>query len=139
MRKLLATKVRPWAYILTWAALLAVAAESAQERDVSSLCFIAVAMLGFYLTTEFTVLDRIRVRMMVEDELERLGFLVKGLRANVGRNIVPEATAPIRSSGLREPRSYAPQDPDQTLVQQPRRLYDHEDDETVPEWLERPR
>jgi hypothetical protein len=151
--KLLATKARPWAYILAWAGLLAVAAESAQEHDRSSLLFIAVAAVGFFVTTEFTVLDRVRVRMMVEDELDRIGYPVKV------RPPSPEQvqTRPVYSSsyagvGLakanevvsdpekrRPPTTEAPfyggdLTQDLAVVRENRKLYDHEDDETAPDW-----
>lgn len=71
-QRLLSGFVRPWAYVLSWAALLAIAGESAQEHDTSSLIILAVAAIGFFLTTEFNIVDTSRVRHEIDATVKRL-------------------------------------------------------------------
>jgi hypothetical protein len=45
----LVERIRPWAPTMLGVGLFATLAESLQERDVTSICMILVALLGFFL------------------------------------------------------------------------------------------
>lgn len=99
----------PWAPTMLATGLLATLAESVAERDVTSICLILMALLGFGLlvrTKRGLSRDEVRAEIMV------------GVRAMVHPNALQprdpvDAPSTIRSSGstLQRSQAEAPTDP----------------------------